>query len=360
MFKDVPYMHNLAKQDLSNKVIDGTIGVLLDDNKQLVFSKTFDEALTKVNKNVYDYAPVDGGASYKDSFVKYFKIPSEYTISATPGATGALTMLLINLKSKTNALVIPKLSWVNYLKMAELNGYDVYYADNDTLEYDYSINEKYDNIVFIINTPASNPIGTTYTKELLDEVTTKANNTKNVHIAFDLAYYHFEDNQEFLFDYGKHARCYYALSLSKTLGVYGFRLGALVSSISEKLAPIARGTWSSIGNIGVTSFVECCKNIEKMDEEVQYNKRFLQKRTKFFVKLLDEYDIHYYSFQNGFFVTIKTNDPDSMVKYLMEQHIYTVTCNEGVRIAVSGLRLDELEIIAEKIKEYIQITCISK
>ena len=42
----------------------------------------------------------------------------------------------------------------------------------------------------------------------------------------------------------------------------------------------------------------------------------------------------------------------------MNYHIYTITCNHGVRIAVSGLNKKELYIIANKVKEFIQITCI--
>ena len=67
MYKDATLMHSLALQDKSQDTIDATIGVLLDDNKNLVFSKYFDNALKQVSSKVYNYAPVDGGALFKQT-----------------------------------------------------------------------------------------------------------------------------------------------------------------------------------------------------------------------------------------------------------------------------------------------------
>lgn len=358
MYKDVTLMHSKALLDKSANTIDATIGVLLDDNKNLVYSRVFDKALNQVSKKVYNYAPVDGGNAFKSAIAEYFKVPSDYTILATPGATGALTVLLQHKKSTSNALVIPELSWVNYLKMAELNDYDIYFYDNFTMEFDLEIFNKYENVVVVINTPASNPIGTTYTKEELDNFTSKINEHDNATCIFDLAYYSFDSNQEFIFEYGEKFPCYFAVTFSKTLGVYGFRLGALISSQKELLAPIARGTWSSISNLAIEAFVNCCDSREQMDIEVEQNKILLQERTSYFISLLDEYKIPYYSFQNGFFVTLKFANPNPVVEFLMQDHIYTINCNHGVRIAVCSLNKKELLKIANKVKEFIQITCI--
>ena len=357
MYKDVTLMHSLAMQDKSPDTIDGTIGVLLDDDKNLVFSKYFDEALKEVSNKVYNYAPVDGGTLFKKTIADYFKVPSNYTIVASPGATGALTLLMKHKKRTTNALVIPELSWVNYLQMAKLNNYDIIFYDNFTLEFNRDIFSQYENVVVVINTPASNPIGTTYTKEELDKFTSSFMKYENATCVFDLAYYSFDSNQEFIFDYGKQFPCYFAVTFSKTLGVYGFRLGALISSLEEKLAPIARGVWSSISNIGIEALVECLKNKE-VEDEIENNKILLQNRTNYFINLLNEYKVPYYSFQNGFFVTLKFEDPNPVVEYLMKDHIYTINCNHGVRIAVSGLNEKELYKIANKVKEFIQIACI--
>ena len=192
MYKDVTLMHSLALQDKSQDTIDATIGVLLDDNKNLVFSKYFDNALKQVSNKVYNYAPVDGGALFKQTIADYFKVPSSYTIVASPGATGALTLLMKHKKRSTNALVIPELSWVNYLQMAKLNDYDIVFYDNFSLTFDYEIFNKYENVVVVINTPASNPIGTTYTKEELDKFTNNFMKYDNATCIFDLAYYNFD------------------------------------------------------------------------------------------------------------------------------------------------------------------------
>ena len=45
MFKNVIYMHSIAKKDTNPNKIDATIGVLLDDNKKLIYSSIFDNVL---------------------------------------------------------------------------------------------------------------------------------------------------------------------------------------------------------------------------------------------------------------------------------------------------------------------------
>ena len=89
MYKDATNMHKLALQDKHHDVVDGTIGVLLDDDKNLIYSKVFDEEMNKLNTNKYNYAPVSGGNAYCEAIKTYFNIPAGYTIVATPGATGA-------------------------------------------------------------------------------------------------------------------------------------------------------------------------------------------------------------------------------------------------------------------------------
>ena len=360
MYKDVPLMHSIALKDLSENKIDATIGVFLDDDHNLVYSELFDNALSKISKDIYNYAPVSGGESFKNAMFSCFNVPSDFSLVSTPGATGALTLLMIHKKAKTNALVIPNIAWSNYNKMAELNDYDVFFSNYLTLDFDYSIFEKYENVIFLVNTPASNPIGISYSKEHLTKVLGKVKQYKNSTIVFDLAYYNFEDNQEFLFEFGHQYECYYMLSLSKTLGIYGFRVGALVSSVNENLAPIARGVWSSISNVGILAFIEASKNIQVLKQEIEEKKNVLQKRTKYFVDLLNDAKIPYYPFQNGFFVTLDIEDPDSLIKYLMENHIYTVKCNGGIRIAVCSINEEEMMKLVKYIKEFIQIACINK
>ena len=104
MFKNVIYMHSIAVKDTNPNKIDATIGVLLDDNKNLVYSNIFDSAFKGFDGELYNYAPVSGGEEYKNSIRTYFEIPEQYSIVASPGATGALSMLMIAKRKTKNLL----------------------------------------------------------------------------------------------------------------------------------------------------------------------------------------------------------------------------------------------------------------
>ena len=184
MFKNVIYMHSLAKKDTCPNKIDATIGVLLDDNKKLVYSTIFDNAFKSFDGELYNYAPVSGGEEYQNSIRTYFEIPEEYSVVASPGATGALSMLMIAKKQNKNLMLVPSLAWTNYNSMAKTFNYDVINYANRPLSVDTSVFKDYDNIFVIINTPASNPVGSTYTKEELDEFIGSLEDFDNVKFVF--------------------------------------------------------------------------------------------------------------------------------------------------------------------------------
>ncbi len=359
MFKNVIYMHSLAKKDDCPNKIDATIGVLLDDNKNLVYSNIFDNTFKSLNGELYNYAPVSGGDEYQNSIRTYFEIPEEYSIVASPGATGALSMLMIAKQQKKNLMLVPSLAWTNYQSMAKTFNYDVVNYPNRPLSVDTSIFSSYENIFVIINTPASNPVGSTYTKEELDKFIGELEKHDNVKIVLDLAYYDFSANQSFLLEYGKNKKTYYLVSLSKTLSIYGLRLGALVAPGEEDFIMFARTIWSSTNNHAIMTFNEIMKDVKALKQESLNKKAILDKRAHLFIKLLNEKNIPYYEFQEGFFVTLKTDDPDKMISYLLDKHIYTTRTGDGVRIAICALTEKEIKILANSLEEY-QITCKSK
>lgn len=359
MYKNVIYMHSLANKDSYSNKIDATIGVLLDDDKNLIYSNIFDNAFKSFDGNLYNYAPVSGGEEFKDSIRKYFDIPTHFSVVATPGATGALSMLMIAKKQQKNLMLVPSLAWTNYNSMAKTFNYDVLTYPNRPLEINDSCFNDYDNVFVIINTPASNPVGSTYTKEELDKFISSLEKHENVKVVFDLAYYDFSDNQKFLFDYGLNKKTYYMVSLSKTLSIYGLRLGALVAPGEEDYVMFARTIWSSSNNHAIITFNEVMKDLKALKQEVSDKKAILDRRAHLFTTLLNEKNIPYYEFQEGFFVTLKTDNPDQMISYLLEQHIYTTRTGDAVRIAICALNENEIKILANKIEEY-QITCKSK
>ena len=62
MFQDITRVSQMAKEAAKNneRVINATVGVLLDDNGQIVYSEVFDELLSNLTpQEKYPYADVE-------------------------------------------------------------------------------------------------------------------------------------------------------------------------------------------------------------------------------------------------------------------------------------------------------------
>ena len=71
-------------------------------------------------------------------------------------------------KKNNNLMLVPSLAWTNYQSMAKTFDYTVKNYSNRPLNVDTNCFDEFDNVFVIINTPASNPVGSTYTKQELD------------------------------------------------------------------------------------------------------------------------------------------------------------------------------------------------
>ena len=82
----------------------------------------------------------------------------------------------------------------------------------------------------------------------------------------------------------------------------------------------------------------------------------LKQRSDIFIKEADECGLEYYPYKEGFFVTIKVEDNALKAKYhevLMENNIYTVQVNKGIRVATCSLPVDKAKGLAKKMKEIL-------
>ena len=91
-------------------------------------------------------------------------------------------------------------------------------------------------------------------------------------------------------------------------------------------------------------------------EEKAYYVDLLKQRSDIFTAEADACGLTYYPYKEGFFVTLKVEDNafrDAYHQKLMDQHIYTVKVNKGIRVAVCSLSVEKCKGLAQRMKDIL-------
>lgn len=379
MFEDITRVSQMAKIAVSKDptVINATVGVLLDDNGDILYSSVFDSIIpTLTPKEKYPYENVLGPDVLRNNVLKFLKqekfLAKPNMTFITAGGTGALSNV-ISVFSKNAGLVVSELCWNNYYAIAKTFKVDLYTFntfkddkyDIEAFEksLDKAITEK-ENIIVLLNTPSHNPTGYDLSNEelqtIVELVNKKVTDNKKITIILDIAYYNFGLNQNLdpLLELNEDVNLAIAYSFSKSFGIYGFRLGSLtmISKDNEKLEKLfyshTRTKWSNPNKLGcsvlskVLSSDELC---EKVYEEIKNHMQVLTNKTTIFRNALEELNIKTFPHTNGFFLSIPVEDPENVALTLSQNGVYLTTVEGGIRVAISGVPSYRLKELAEKI-----------
>ena len=87
--------------------------------------------------------------------------------------------------------------------------------------------------------------------------------------------------------------------------------------------------------------------------ELNEYRNLLRQRTELFIKESNEVGLNLYPYNDGFFVTIKYDNDfrDKLHALLIENHIYCVKVNKGIRVGLCSTPLDKVSGLAKKIKD---------
>ena len=89
-------------------------------------------------------------------------------------------------------------------------------------------------------------------------------------------------------------------------------------------------------------------------KELAEAREMLMKRSDLFIRQAHDCGLELYTFSDGFFVTLKMKDNESRDKAhqrLLDNHIYTIKVNKGIRVALCSTPLKIVDGLAYKIKE---------
>ena len=380
-----------AKQAIAeygnDAVVNATIGSLYGEDGKLVALDTVYDSLKNLdNRSMAAYAAsFTGNPDFKEQVYEWVLNGNSHLnheVIATPGGTGAVDMTVSYCLDPGQTLVLPSLAWGSYNLMAQMNNlktvkYDLFEEDHFNLDSFkkacLSAMEVQDRLVVIINDPCHNPSGYSLSKEEWNEVIAFLNECSKTHsvvLLNDIAYIDFSYQQEKAKEY---MNCFdsisdnvvvvIAFSLSKSMTSYGLRCGAAIILAQKEQAvqevkivfeKNARATWSNINNGAMNMFVDVMKNHkEEYNEERNQYVSLLKERSDIFVQEAKEVGLKHYPYKEGFFVTLSM-DNETRDKYhqaLMNQHIYTVKVNNGIRVAVCSLSVDKVKGLAKRMKD---------
>lgn len=378
-----------------DQVVDATIGSLYDESGKLV-------ALDTVFKS-YDAIPKEQKAKYAASFVGNASYRSQvyewllgecnsalaHDVVATPGGTGAVNLTMSQCLDSGECIVLPDIAWGSYALMATMANlktmtYPMFEGDHFGMEgfrkTCESVMATQDKLVVVINDPCHNPSGYTLSKVEWREIITFLNEcAKSVPVVLlnDIAYMdysydlvHSRKYLELFNAFSDQVMAVIAFSCSKALTSYGLRCGAAII-LGQRQADVtmmrtvfekaARAMWSNIPNAAMDNFtaVTTLHKEAYLKEKATYIE-LLKKRSDLFLQEAAQVNLPVYPYKEGFFITIAMKDQALRDRYhaaLMEELIFTVKVNQGIRVAICSLPLSHCHGLAQRMKQVLDQVC---
>ena len=358
-----------------DKVVNGTIGALLDDEGKLIVLKSVDEVYRQLAPTDYaEYAPIGGTMPFKEAVQKAAfgdHVPEGFIEAvATPGGTGSLRNTISNYSEPGDQILTSDWHWAPYNTIAGEIGrsiatFELFDADRKFNGKDFaakasSLLEKQNSLVIILNTPAHNPTGYSLTLDdwgkVIETIKEGAKGGKPIVLLVDAAYIDFagdeDEYRQFLPLLGtlpENVLSIVAYSLSKTCTLYGARCGAMIcvaktQEIANEFKRVcefsSRGSWSNTARIAQVILSRIYSDpdlLAKVDEERAGYRNMLLARGRAFSEAAETCGLEIVPFDAGFFVSVPCPDPDAVSRKLEEQDIFLVPLAKGIRVSVASI-----------------------
>ena len=359
----------------ADKVINATIGSLLDDEGKLVVLSSVVDTMKTLNPvDFADYAPIGGTPQFREAVKKAafgsFQ-PSCFTEAvATPGGTGAIRNTISNYSRMGDKILTSDWHWAPYNTIAGELGrcIDTYpMFDENGMFHVNAFGEKVreliaeqKSLVIILNTPAHNPTGYSLTLEdwsgVLNVLRGEAGKAESIVLLVDAAYIDFAGDEEeyrrFLPELEKlpeNILPIIAYSLSKTYTLYGTRCGAMIcmAQTAEVAAEFrrvcefsSRGSWSNsakLAQVILSKIYADEKLLKKVNEERAEYREMLIQRGRAFEEEARKAGLEIVPFDAGFFASIPCDNPDEISRKLEKGGLFIVPLAKGLRVSVASV-----------------------
>ena len=371
-------INNRAKamiaEEGKEKVVNATIGALLDDDGELIVLSSVNDVFKKLSpKEFAEYAPISGTPEFKKAVkqdaLRGYEPKGFVEASATPGGTGAIRNTIANYTDRGDSLLVADWYWSPYGTIAAEQGRKVetFTFFNDERKFNAedfrakaeSLLSKQQRLVIILNTPAHNPTGYSLTTEDWNNVKTVLESLpadKKITLLVDTAYIDFAGDEEeyrsflpILEEMPENVLTLISHSLSKAYTLYGMRCGALIclaktEEIAEEFKRVcefsSRASWSNCARAPQVILSKIYSDPElkaKVFEESQGYREMLLRRGRAFEKAAAECGLEMVPFDAGFFASIPCSNPDEVAARLEKEGIFLVPLAKGLRVSVASV-----------------------
>ncbi|EEB35386.1 aminotransferase, class I/II [Anaerococcus hydrogenalis DSM 7454] len=373
-----------------DKVINSTLGTLIDDDGNIIaFDSVYDTLKNMDKKDIASYGAIEGDKDFLSLLIdKCFGPyrPDGYIRSiATAGGSGAVRHTFWSLLDEGDYVICPNWYWPAYQTMCE--EYNREFLNYEFLDKNYEFNlqeftkaldyalEKRDRVLCVFNSPANNPTGFTISDSMWDKILKiidqRAVEGKFISILLDVAYIEFAGDgsqKKFFQKFGslkENIITCIAYSMSKSYTAYGLRSGAcIIVSSNEEIADSLfdsmkhsnRAIWSNITHAGMNILVDIEKDEKKKKsyaDELEFYRIMLEKRARAFVENAKKVGLVSLPYFGGFFISVPCKNSKKVSEKLKEKDMYIVANKEGLRFALCAVSEEKCKISPRLIKEAI-------
>ncbi len=382
------------KKDKS--VVNATIGMLYDEDGKLFTFDSVDKALLSLTaEEKYAYASTPGSPIYHEALKRWifreyydeFMNDAYVEVMATPGGSGAISNTFSNYLNENDKVLIPNYMWGNYKQFAYENyadylTYTLFDSNGgfnlvDVKEKMEQLKKSQGRILIVVNDPCHNPTGYTMTDHewqgLANIINEISSDGTPVILLHDMAYIDFDyrgfeatrKNMLLYKSFNDSVLTILAFSGSKTLALYGIRIGAqiAISKNKENVIEFARANkfssrakWSNTTNLGMNLVAKIIMNPEwkeKFELELESTRQLLVNRSKAFIEECQKVDLKTIPFTCGFFITIPCDNPNKVYEYLVKKKVHIIPMGNVVRVTIAAITLAECRMLPKLIKEAI-------
>lgn len=374
-----------ARAAAGEPVINATVGALLDDRGRLVVLETVMKLWRELgDMEVAPYAPITGDPAYLAALTErhWPGLGAPKSGCATPGGSGALALSVKNFLEPGMAVAALAPYWGPYDTLSAEGGasiaplpYPATGLDRDAWgKVLGGLMASQGRILLWLNDPCHNPTGASLGKAdratlftLLREVAALG----PVTLLLDLAYLDYTREPQAVRDALDDYRAFAeerivlvgaALSVSKSLTLYGGRGGALVfpwtkdDALQAALAVSCRGLYSNCAKAPQSLVVKLNRDgkaIEALASEHKHWSEVLEARAQSLDEALKAEGLSGAPWQGGFFVTLPVPDPNGTCERLKTHGVFVVPSPWGLRVGVCGLKTEDAPRFAAALKASI-------
>ena len=380
----------LADKLGNDKVINATVGSILDEEGNLVVLNVVQEEYKKLTPRQYAaYAPIQGYQGYLEACIEQCfcsSRPEGYIRAvSTSGGTGVLHHAVHNYSAIGDEILISDWHWGAYDSVIQdnLRKIPTFSLINEEGHFDsvdfkkqveYLVS-KQQNTVILFNGIANNPTGFCLTIEewqlAVNIIRESVEGTdKNIIFVPDVAYLDYSGEKEecrrffkVFSNLPKNILTIVAYTLSKGFTIYGQRMGAMIAvtsdeGVAQEFVDInqysSRATWSNGNSAPQQAMISICKDAEKvkrLDLERKQYFELIQQRADIFMKEAQECNIKFVPYISGFFITIPVDGAQAVCDKLQEENIFMVPLKKGIRLAVCSVSKKKMTGLAAKLRE---------